>query len=152
VTGASVIRPDNRSPLRTGDLACLVGARPNTVRVHQERGLLPPVPSTPTGYRQFTTEHLAHLCLARLLLGGPGLRPRSGPATGPGGPVPAAAAARLGLTGETLRGRQRNGLLTPGRGPFVADDLPEAGPFAATELLDVRRLRGDVVHLRYRVR
>ncbi|MDQ1295917.1 MAG: hypothetical protein QG608_3804 [Actinomycetota bacterium] len=118
VTGSSVARPDNRSALRTGDLARLVGAHPNTVRVYQERGFLPPVPRTPTGYRQFTTEHLTHLRLARLLLGGPW----------PGRPVRASAVA-------TLRAAAHEGL------PAAAARFVEHAELVEQELARARRAR-----------
>ena len=51
--------------LRTSDLAKAVGVHPNTVRRYVDRGLLPPVEHSPSGYRRFTQRHLDCLRLAR---------------------------------------------------------------------------------------
>jgi len=51
--------------LRTSDLARAVGVHPNTVRRYVDRGLLPPVEYSPSGYRRFTPRHLDCLRLAR---------------------------------------------------------------------------------------
>ena len=53
--------------LRTSDLARAVGIHPNTVRRYVDRGLLPPVSRSPSGYRRFTEQHLDCLRLARLV-------------------------------------------------------------------------------------
>ena len=50
--------------LRTSDLAQAVGVHPNTVRRYVERGILPPVARSPSGYRRFTQRHLDCLRLA----------------------------------------------------------------------------------------
>ena len=50
--------------LRTSDLARAVGVHPNTVRRYVDRGLLPPVEYSPSGYRRFTSRHLDCLRLA----------------------------------------------------------------------------------------
>jgi DNA-binding transcriptional MerR regulator len=55
--------------LRTSDLARAVGIHPNTVRLYEEWGLLPPVERSPTGYRRFTQKHLDCLRLARTVYG-----------------------------------------------------------------------------------
>jgi DNA-binding transcriptional MerR regulator len=55
-------------PLRTTDLAKAIGVHPNTVRLYEEWGFMPPVPRAPNGYRQFRQEHLDCLRLARLAL------------------------------------------------------------------------------------
>jgi DNA-binding transcriptional MerR regulator len=55
-------------PLRTVDVARAVDVHPNTVRLYEANGYLPPVPRSPTGYRWFTGRHLDHLRLARFLL------------------------------------------------------------------------------------
>jgi DNA-binding transcriptional MerR regulator len=52
------------SYLRTSDLAQAVGAHPNTVRRYVDRGILPPVERSPSGYRHFTQRHLEYLRLA----------------------------------------------------------------------------------------
>ena len=54
--------------LRTSDLAQAVGVHPNTVRLYEEWGYLPPVPRSPSGYRMFSARHLAHMRLARTAL------------------------------------------------------------------------------------
>lgn len=53
--------------LRTSDLARAVGIHPNTVRLYETWGLIPPVERTPTGYRRFTRQHLDCLRLARTI-------------------------------------------------------------------------------------
>src|SRR6187455_1918669 len=50
--------------LHTSDLAKAVGVHPNTVRRYVDRGLLPPVEYSPSGYRRFTQHHLDCLRLA----------------------------------------------------------------------------------------
>jgi DNA-binding transcriptional MerR regulator len=57
--------------LRTSDIAKAVGVHPNTVRLYEEWGLLPPIPRTPSGYRQFTQFHLEQMRLARLAFADP---------------------------------------------------------------------------------
>jgi len=49
----------------TAQIAQLVGVHPNTVRVYEAMGLLPPVPRAPNGYRLFDDTHLAQLRLLR---------------------------------------------------------------------------------------
>jgi DNA-binding transcriptional MerR regulator len=56
--------------LRTSDIAQAVGAHPNTVRLYEEWGFLPPVPRSPSGYRQFTQAHLDQMQFARTALHG----------------------------------------------------------------------------------
>lgn len=46
------------SYLRTSDLARAVGIHPNTVRRYVDRGLLPPVEYSASGYRRFMQRHL----------------------------------------------------------------------------------------------
>jgi DNA-binding transcriptional MerR regulator len=58
-------------PLRTSDLARLVGVHPNTVRRYVDWGLLPPVERSPSGYRLFTPRHLDCLRLARMVYAAP---------------------------------------------------------------------------------
>ncbi len=57
-----------KSYLRTSDLAKAVGIHPNTVRLYEQWGFLPPIPRSPKGYRQFTENHLDLLRLSRLAL------------------------------------------------------------------------------------
>lgn len=54
--------------LRTSDLAKAVGVHPNTVRLYEQWGFLPPIPRSPTGYRLFTQAHLDQMRLTRLAL------------------------------------------------------------------------------------
>jgi DNA-binding transcriptional MerR regulator len=57
--------------LRTSDLAEAVGVHPNTVRLYEEWGFLPPIPRSPSGYRLFTQAHLEQMRLARMAMHGP---------------------------------------------------------------------------------
>ena len=57
-----------RSHLRTSDIAKAVGVHPNTIRLYEKLGFLPPVPRNSSGYRLFTQDHLAHARLIRLAL------------------------------------------------------------------------------------
>jgi DNA-binding transcriptional MerR regulator len=52
--------------LRTSDISKAVGVHPNTVRLYEEWGFLPPIPRSPSGYRLFTVDHLEQMRLARL--------------------------------------------------------------------------------------
>lgn len=54
--------------LRTSDIARAVGVHPNTVRLYEEWGFLPPVSRSASGYRQFTEAHLDQMRLARTAL------------------------------------------------------------------------------------
>lgn len=56
--------------LRTSDLARAAGVHPNTVRLYEGWGLIPPVERSPSGYRRFTRAHLNCLLLARLVYSG----------------------------------------------------------------------------------
>lgn len=63
--------PTNRPrPLRTADLAKAAGVHPNTVRLYEAWGFLPPVTRAPNGYRLYAREHLDQMLLARLALHG----------------------------------------------------------------------------------
>ena len=57
--------------MRTSDIAKAVGVHPNTVRLYEEWGFLPPVPRSASGYRLFTEAHLDQMRLARMALHGP---------------------------------------------------------------------------------
>jgi len=57
--------------LRTSDIAKAVGVHPNTVRLYEAWGLLPPIPRGPSGYRLFTEAHMDQMRLARMALGEP---------------------------------------------------------------------------------
>lgn len=56
--------------LRTSDIARAVGVHPNTVRLYEAWGFLPPAARSPAGYRQFTQFHLNQMRLARTALHG----------------------------------------------------------------------------------
>lgn len=56
--------------LKTTDIARAVGIHPNTVRLYEQWGFLPPIPRTPKGYRCFTEAHLEQLRLGRMALHG----------------------------------------------------------------------------------
>ena len=57
-----------RDYLRTSEIAQAVRVHPNTVRLYEEWGYLPPVPRTPSGYRQFSPAHLEQMKLIRLAM------------------------------------------------------------------------------------
>ncbi len=57
--------------LSTAKVARLVGVHPNTVRLYEQWGFLPPVPRSPSGYRLYTQRHVAQMRLARVFLSGP---------------------------------------------------------------------------------
>jgi DNA-binding transcriptional MerR regulator len=59
-----------RSPnfLRTLDIARAVGVHPNTVRLYEAWGLLPPIPRAPNGYRLYNESHVDQMRLARLAM------------------------------------------------------------------------------------
>jgi DNA-binding transcriptional MerR regulator len=57
--------------LYTSDIAKAVGVHPNTVRLYEEWGFLPPVPRSSGGYRLFSEAHLDQMRLARTALHGP---------------------------------------------------------------------------------
>jgi DNA-binding transcriptional MerR regulator len=55
--------------LRTSDLAKAAGVHPNTVRLYEQSGFLPPVERDPfNGYRRFTRDHLDQLLLVRIAM------------------------------------------------------------------------------------
>jgi DNA-binding transcriptional MerR regulator len=56
--------------LSTSQIAKSVGVHPNTVRLYEVWGFLPPVKRTPAGYRRFTEHHLDQMHLARTALQG----------------------------------------------------------------------------------
>jgi DNA-binding transcriptional MerR regulator len=51
--------------VRTSEIAEAVGVHPNTIRVYEAWGYLPPIPRAPNGYRVFTAEHLEQVQLVR---------------------------------------------------------------------------------------
>lgn len=54
--------------LRTSDIAAEIGVHPNTVRLYEAWGFLPPIPRSHSGYRLFTEAHLEQMRLARIAL------------------------------------------------------------------------------------
>lgn len=61
----------SRQYLTTLDIARSVGVHPNTVRLYEAWGYLPPVTRSRAGYRQFTERHRDQMRLARTALHGP---------------------------------------------------------------------------------
>jgi len=55
---------------RTAQVARAAGVHPNTVRMYEAWGFLPPVSRTPAGYRRFTAIHISQMRLARTALRG----------------------------------------------------------------------------------
>jgi DNA-binding transcriptional MerR regulator len=60
-----------RRYLRTSEIAQAIGVHPNTIRLYEEWGFLPPIPRTPSGYRKFTQAHLDQARLVRTALRAP---------------------------------------------------------------------------------
>jgi DNA-binding transcriptional MerR regulator len=54
----------------TTEVARAVGVHPNTVRMYEQWGFLPPVKRLPNGYRVYTLYHLEQMRLARLAMHG----------------------------------------------------------------------------------
>jgi DNA-binding transcriptional MerR regulator len=59
-----------RGYLTTSEVAQAVGVHPNTVRLYEVWGFLPPIPRSPSGYRRFTPAHVRQMRLARTALHG----------------------------------------------------------------------------------
>lgn len=55
---------------RTAEVARAAGCHPNTVRLYERWGLLPPIPRTLSGYRQFAQAHIDQMILARMAFEG----------------------------------------------------------------------------------
>lgn len=53
---------------RTSQIAASAGVHPNTVRLYEQWGFLPPVPRLKNGYRVYSEKHIAHMRLARTAL------------------------------------------------------------------------------------
>jgi DNA-binding transcriptional MerR regulator len=53
---------------KTSQIAALCGVHPNTVRVYEELGYIPPVPRAENGYRLYSELHLEHVRLVRTAL------------------------------------------------------------------------------------
>ncbi len=56
--------------MNTTQIARAIGVHPNTVRLYETWGFLPPAPRSPAGYRLFTERHLDQMRLARTTLHG----------------------------------------------------------------------------------
>ncbi len=56
--------------MNTTQIARAIGVHPNTVRLYETWGFLPPVPRSASGYRLFTERHLDQMRLARTTLHG----------------------------------------------------------------------------------
>lgn len=54
--------------MRTAELAKLFGVHPNTIRLYEAWGYLPPIPRDPSGQREFTEQHVEQMRLARCAL------------------------------------------------------------------------------------
>jgi len=80
----------SKRTLRTAEVAAAAGVHPNTVRLYEEWGYLPPIPRSRRGYRQFTEAHVAQMKLARLALQWPY----------PGGKEPVAELVRRAAQGD----------------------------------------------------
>jgi len=59
-----------RTYLTTSQVAKAVGVHPNTVRLYEQWGLLPPITRTRAGYRRFSQFHVDQMRLARTALSG----------------------------------------------------------------------------------
>ncbi len=57
--------------LSTAKVAKAVGCHPNTVRLYEQWGFLPPIPRSRSGYRLYTQAHLDQMRLARIALNSP---------------------------------------------------------------------------------
>ncbi len=79
-----------RPYLRTAEIAREVGVHPNTVRLYEAWGFLPPIPRSPAGYRLYTQEHLDQMRLAYTALKWPY----------PGGKEPALALVQKAAGGD----------------------------------------------------
>ncbi len=54
----------------TAEVAKALGVHPNTVRLYEQWGFLPPIPRSPSGYREYSDEHVEQMRLARTALHG----------------------------------------------------------------------------------
>ena len=57
-----------KPPLRSGDLARLVGISPDTLRLYERKGLLPRPPRSSNGYRSYPPEVVGRIRLIRAAL------------------------------------------------------------------------------------
>lgn len=60
------VRSSDAHTLRTSDISKATGVHPNTVRLYEKWGYLPPIPRSSSGYRLFTHAHVEQMRLARL--------------------------------------------------------------------------------------
>jgi DNA-binding transcriptional MerR regulator len=184
--------PMVRTYLTTVEVARAVGVHPNTVRLYEKWGFLPPIPRDPrNNYRRFTLQHVAQMRLARTALQWPypgGKEPvltlvykaaagdlggalehayhylaqvqaaqaRAGAAAtllerwSQGVPADATArplrigevAAHLGLSHDTLRSWERNGLLAVPRDPHNGYRLYRAADIARLRVIRMLREAG----------
>ena len=51
--------------MRIGELAQRAGVNPKTLRFYEKAGLIPPPPRTPSGYRDYTSEHVRRLVFVK---------------------------------------------------------------------------------------
>lgn len=84
--------------LSTKKIAQAAGCHPNTVRLYEQWGFLPPVARSPAGYRLYTPAHLEQMIFARTALNTPW----------PGRPIRRSAAelVLLAATGDLAQARQ----------------------------------------------
>lgn len=181
-----------RRYLTTAEVARVVGVHPNTVRLYEQWGFLPPISRDPrNGYRRFTPQHLAQMRLARTALQWPypgGKEPvlalvykaaagdlggaleqayhylaqvqaararaeaaatllerwaQGVPADATARPLRIGEAARhLGLSQDTLRNWERNGLLEVPRDPHNRYRLYHAAEIARLRVIRMLREAG----------
>ena len=53
---------------KTSEIARIIGVHPNTVRLYEQWGFLPPIPRRANGYRMFNEFHIDQIQLARIAL------------------------------------------------------------------------------------
>lgn len=107
--------------LSTGDIADRTGVNVHTVRYYEDRDLLPPVPRSAAGHRQFGEEHVAHIRFIQ-------------------------RAKKLGFTlseiGELLSLRAG-----PDAGAEIREKTEEKIEEIEAKISDLRRIRGKLVEL-----
>jgi DNA-binding transcriptional MerR regulator len=123
----------------TAAAAALAGVHPNTVRLYEAQGFLPPVPRNSSGYRQFDELLIGHVKVVRWLsritwMSGPirshaldSLRhaaERNFPAA-----ISSAAAARAALREEQRRAREAVSILEQWRQGMAGSGLELPAPF-----------------------
>ena len=121
------------SSLRTTDIAKATGVHPNTVRVYEVWGFLPPVPRGPNGYRLYTPFHLDQMRLARTALHG-------------GWPGRAIRRSALALVRQSVSGDVR-GALKQARQHLILVQAERAQAEAAADYLETWA-RGEVMEER----